>query len=264
MKHKTMFFLVFVWVVVAMPGFCTLLHASDADDKIATAFKNTYVYKTYLKDDTIQIEAKYDGVVALTGVVADEAHKTLAGETMANLPSVTRVDNQLVTSFNAAAAAGNEDEWIAKRVNLALRLHHTAAGFSVLSVAVKDGVVTLEGMAASEVLIERAIVYAKDIEGVKDVRNKMAVSARLGPSEASEGSETLDDASVTALIVTALMTHRSTSSAITRVTTRNGEVTLTGIAKNTDQYAAIVRHVTGIQGVISVKNQMTIENVPGK
>jgi osmotically-inducible protein OsmY len=74
--------------------------------------------------------------------------------------------------------------------------------------------------------------------------------------------ETLDDASVTAQVVTALMTHRSTSSVITRVTTRNGEVTLTGIAMNDSQNAMIVKIVTDIRGVTSVKNQMTIENEP--
>jgi osmotically-inducible protein OsmY len=71
--------------------------------------------------------------------------------------------------------------------------------------------------------------------------------------------EKIDDASITAQVKTALMTHRSTSALKTKVTTRDGEVTLTGIAKNAAEKSLVTKLITDIQGVTSVKNQMTVE-----
>lgn len=79
----------------------TPVWAADMDDKIESAFKETYVYKTYLSDDQIKTDSK-DGVVTLTGVVDDVSQKTLAEETVANLPGVNRVDNKLETKKDAA------------------------------------------------------------------------------------------------------------------------------------------------------------------
>ena len=90
----------------------------------------------------------------------------------------------------------------------------------------------------------------------------MTVATPVEPAVQATNNETLDDASVTAQIVTMLMTHRSTSTVLTRVSTRNGVVTLTGITKNEAQNALIVKIVTNIRGVTSVINQMTIENEP--
>ncbi|MFA7232064.1 MAG: BON domain-containing protein, partial [Victivallaceae bacterium] len=53
--------------------------------------------------------------------------------------------------------------------------------------------------------------------------------------------------------------HRSTSSVKTKVDTRDGEVTLTGIAKNASEKSLVTKLITDIQGVTGVNNQMTIE-----
>ena len=73
--------------------------------------------------------------------------------------------------------------------------------------------------------------------------------------------EKLDDASITAQVKTALFTHRSTSAMKTKVITRNGEVTLTGIAKNAAEKSLVTKLVDDIQGVTSVKNEMTVDLV---
>ena len=72
----------------------TPLRASETDDRIETSFKTTYVYKTYLKDEHVQIKAK-DGVVTLSGSVADENHKPMAVDTAEALPGVKSVDNRI-------------------------------------------------------------------------------------------------------------------------------------------------------------------------
>jgi len=216
-------------------------------------FMQTYVYKTYLKDYALRAEANY-GAVTLTGSVPDESYKALAHETMANLPGVTSVDNQLATA--AEVAAENEDTWIGRKVKLAL-LFYRNVNYGKTIVEVKDKVVTLKGEASSTAQKELTSEYARDIEGVVEVRNEMTVTAVQEQTERTEGQK-IDDASVAAQVKTALLTHRSTSAVRTKTEVRDGDVTLTGIAMNEAEKALVTKLVNDIQGVSSVKNMMTV------
>jgi len=256
MKQETMYF---VAAAVAMIVTSATLRASENDDKIESSFKKTYVYQTYLKDDSVKTEAK-EGVVTLTGTVSEESHKMLAQETAAGLPGVTRVDNQLATK--AEAAAENADTWISRKVKLTLLFHRNVdAGKTIIEV--KDGIVTLNGEASSTAQKDLTTEYASDTEGVKEVKNVMTVST---PPESAERTarEKMDDASVTAQVKMVLLTHRSTCSLKTKVETREGEVMITGIAKNAAEKALVSKLVTDIKGVTSVKNQMTVEEIKTK
>ena len=208
----------------------------------------------YLKDDALKANSE-NGVVTLTGTVAEESHKALAQDTLASLPGVIRIDNKLVTT--AQVAAENADTWIGRKVKLSL-LFHSNVDYGNTTVEVKDAVVTLKGVASSMAQKELTTEYAKDIEGVKAVINEMTVKAAPAVPERTAG-EIIDDASVTAQIKTAMATHRSTSSLKTKVETRNGEVTLTGIVKNEAEKSLVTKLVTDIKGVKSVKNLMTAE-----
>lgn len=230
------------------------LGASETDDRIEAAFGNTYVCKTYLKDDAVKIVAK-DGVVTLTGTVNEDSHKALAEETAASLPGVTRVDNLLAT--RTEAGSGNADKWIGRKVKLTLLFHrHVDASKTIIEV--KDGIVTLKGEAANSAQKELTAEYAKDIEGVKDVKNEMSLVSTAVPTERTVGGK-VDDASITAQVKTALLLHRSTSAIKTRVETRNGEVTLSGIARNAAEKALVSKLADDIQGVTGVQNLMTID-----
>ncbi|MFZ2961476.1 MAG: BON domain-containing protein [Candidatus Ozemobacteraceae bacterium] len=83
------------------------------------------------------------------------------------------------------------------------------------------------------------------------------------PAERTAG-EKIDDASIYAQVKTALLLHRSTSSINTRVESKCGEVTITGIAKNPAEKSLVTKLVTDIQGVTNVKNEMTIEEAISK
>jgi len=256
MKQTAMYPLAFAAVTAAMILTSAPLRASENDDKIEASFKKSYVHQTYLKDDAVKVDAE-EGVVTLTGTVSEESHKGLAEETAASLPGVTRVDNKLATK--AEAAAESKDTWIGRKVKLSL-LFHRNVNAGKTTVEVKDGVVTLTGEASSLAQKDLTTEYAADIDGVKEVKNAMAVvaPATAEPADRTAGTK-LDDASITAQVKTALLTHRSTSSVKTKVETRDGEVTLTGIAKNAAEKALVSKLVEDIQGVTGVKNQMTVE-----
>ena len=254
MKRKAMYSLVFALAAAVIFTIGTPLRASETDSKIESAFQKTYVYKTYLKDDAIKIAAK-DGVVTLTGTVAEDSHKALAKETATGLPGVTRVDNQL--TIKGEAAAERSDMWIGSKVKLALLFHRNVSAGKT-TVEVKDGVVTLKGEASSTAQKELTTEYAKDIDGVKEVKNQMTVAANPAEPAGRTIGEKIDDASITAQVKLALLTHRSTSALKTGVTTRDGKVTLTGTAKNGAEKTLVSKLVDDINGVTSVDNQMTL------
>ncbi len=259
MKRMTIDQIVYTAAVAALFIASTPLRALESDETIDASLKQTYVYRTYLKDDTIHVATK-DGVVTLTGTVSDKAHRGMAQDTAECLPGVVRVDNKLETK--AEVDAENADAWMSKKVKLAL-LFHRNVSVADTTVEVKDGVVTLTGSATSKAQKELTAKYAGDIEGVTSVKNMMTVVEVVEPSERTAG-EKLDDASITALVKSAMLTHKSTSAVSTKVVTRNGKVMLTGIAENDAEKALVTELVSDIQGVTSVKNEMTVKTVVAK
>src|ERR1017187_9906143 len=230
------------------------VRASETDSRIESSFKKTYVYKTYLKDEHIKISSK-DGAVTLSGSVADESNRSMSQDVAEALPGVTSVDNRI--EFRGDRPAESSDTWISMKVKAALLYRRNVSGTKT-EVYVKDGVVTLKGVAASQAQKDLTTEYVKDIDGVKSVANEITVSPSLGTRGETSG-EKVDDASITAQVKGSLLAHRSTSMLKTKVTTNDGVVTVSGTAKNEAEKALVTKLVTDINGVQSVVNNMTIE-----
>jgi hyperosmotically inducible periplasmic protein len=254
MKMKAMYRVALMVAAVALLAISMPVYASKMDDRIESSAKNSYVYKTYLKGDDIKIQSK-DGVVTLTGSVSEESHKLLAQETVADLPGVKSVDNRL--EVKGERPAENSDTWVSMKVKTALLFHRSVSGFKT-EVNVKDGIVTLRGEATSQAQKDLTTEYAKDVEGVKDVKNEMTVAKTAVKPDKTVG-EKLDDASITAQVKITLLSHRSTSALNTKVKTKDGVVTLGGKAKNAAEKDLAAKFANDVKGVKSVKNLMTIE-----
>jgi osmotically-inducible protein OsmY len=125
------------------------------------------------------------------------------------------------------------------------------------TVYVKDGVVTLQGEANSLAQKELTTEYAQDIDNVKSVDNQMTI-AKASPTSATTMGDKIDDASITAQVKSSLLSHRSTSALHTGVTTTDGVVTLTGVAKNEAEKTLVTKIATDVNGVVSVINKMTV------
>src|ERR1700690_3151910 len=166
------------------------LRASQTDDRIESSAKKSYVFKHYLTDDSIKIESK-NGMVTLTGSVSADSHIGLARDTVSGLPDVKSVDNQL--TVKGEAPAEHSDRWIALKVKTALLFHRNVRATKT-DVNVTDGVVTLSGEASSMAQKELTTEYARDVEGVKDVKNEMTVAKDPAKPEETVG-EKIDDAS---------------------------------------------------------------------
>src|SRR3989339_226811 len=225
--------------------------ASEMDQTIESSAKNSYVFRTYLKTDAIETKS-IDGVVTLTGTVTEESHKSLAQETVANLPGVKSVDNQLVLK----GPAEESDGWISMQVKYSLLYNRHVSGINT-QVFVTDGIVTLRGEAGTQAQKDLAGEYAKDIKGVKDVKNEMTI-AKVSIEPQQTMGEKIDDASITAQVKMALLTHHSTSFFKTGVKTIDGVVTLSGNASSDAAKEMASKVANDVNGVTSVINNMTV------
>jgi osmotically-inducible protein OsmY len=232
------------------------VRASEMDDRIQSSANDSYVFRTYLKDDSITT-ASNNGVVTLTGTVKDESQKGLAQETVAGLPGVIRVDNQLVV--NADQPLENSDGWIGMRVKSALFFNRNVSAINT-EVDVANGVVTLKGNADSQAQKDLTGEYAKGIDGVKGVDNQMTIVEAVNKPEQTKDNK-IDDASITAQVKIAFLMHHSTSAFKTGVTTTNGVVTLSGNAVNGAAKDMATKVAGDINGVTNVINNMTISNL---
>ena len=230
------------------------VRASETDEPIVSSAQKSYVFKTYLKNDAITIQSK-DGLVTLTGTVNEESHKSSAQETVANLPGVKSVDNQLV--FKGEQPVENSDGWISMEVKGALLFNRNVSAVKT-QVYVNDGVVTLKGEADNQAQKDLTGEYAKDVEGVKDVKNEMTL-AKVENKKQEAMEEKIDDASITAQVKMAFLLHHSTSAFKTGVTTTNGIVTLSGNAASGAAKDMATKVASDINGVTNVINNMIIK-----
>jgi osmotically-inducible protein OsmY len=243
------------------------LFASETDDRIESSTRQSYVFKTYLNNDDIKVESK-DGFVTLTGTVSGEGHKLLAQETAAGMPGVKGVENKIMEKGEVHAVY--TDAWLIAKVKSTL-LFHRNLSISGTEVTADKGVVTLRGEATSSAQKDLATEYAKDVEGVKSVKNEMTVATTsVSTSDKTVGakmeavSEMIDDASITALVKATLLSHRSTSALNTSVETKDGMVKLGGKAKNAAEKDLATKIVVDVHGVKSVFNEMTVEEIKVK
>jgi osmotically-inducible protein OsmY len=250
---KAIYCVVLIVAVITLVVISVPVHASKMDSSIESSAKQSYVFKTYLQADDIKIQSM-DGVVTLTGTVSEESHKSLARETVAGLPGVKTVDNRL--EVKGERPAENSDAWLMMKVKTTLLFHRSVSG-SKTEVNVKDGIVTLQGEATSQAQKDLTTEYAKDVEGVKDVKNEITVT-KTSKKTRTVGQK-IDDASITAQVKITLLYHRSTSALKTSVTTKKGEVILRGKAKNAAEKDLATKFANDVNGVKGVKNRMTIE-----
>jgi hyperosmotically inducible periplasmic protein len=248
MKTKNLSILI---ALIAAP--IVLLGSPATDRKIEEAAKASYNYRTVL-DDNVKVRAN-DGIVTLTGTVQDKDDKALAADTVENLPGVTGVKNEIVVK---SAYPEKSDGWMAVKIRSRLLVKANVSA-ATTKVAVQDGVATLSGTADNLAQKELTGVYAKDIDGVKSVKNEITVKDVSAERSAAETmGEKIDDASITSQVKFALLSHKSTSMLKTKVTTNEGVITITGEAGSDAEKSLVTKLAGDVRGVRSVTNDMTV------
>lgn len=240
-------------LLALIAGPIALLASSSTDRKIEDTAKASYNYQTVLEDH-VKVKAN-DGIVTLTGTVADKDQRDLAVDTVENIPGVTSVKNEIKIE---SSYAEHSDAWMAFKIRSRLLVKANVSA-ATTKVAVKDGNVVLTGTADNLAQKELTEVYAKEIDWVKSVKNEITVKDQ--PATAQTVGEKIDDASITSQVKFALLNHKATSAIKTKVTTNDGVVMITGEASNDAEKSLVSKLAQSIRGVSSVKNNMTVKEM---
>lgn len=230
----------------------SVLFASLNDRKIEEAARASYNYRTVLERH-VSIESR-DGVVTLSGTVEDKDDKALAADTVANLPGVEHVNNEIVVK---SSVPEHSDAWIALKVRSRLLVKANVSA-ATTNVSAKDGIVTMTGTVENVAQKDLTEAYARDIDGVKSVKNELVVKTTSAPQQTV--GEIIDDVSITSQVKYALLTHRSTSAIKTKIETKDGIVAITGEAASDAEKAFVTKLTEGVRGVKSVNNTMTVKS----
>jgi hyperosmotically inducible protein len=125
-----------------------------------------------------------------------------------------------------------------------------------IKVSTFKGVVQLSGFAASQQEIDRAVELAREVPGVKSVKNDI----RRSPQSTGEY---LDDSVITARVKSAFVADREVSALDIKVETVNGIVQLSGFAgsrREIDRATEVARNVPGVK---SVENNLRLKESMG-
>lgn len=123
-----------------------------------------------------------------------------------------------------------------------------------LKVETRKGEVQLSGFVDSQAQVDRAIVVARAVSGVKSIDNKLELKGA-----ATTVGNKIDDSVVTTRVKSALLTDAAVKSFDIAVQTRKGEVQLSGFVDNQGQIDRAIEVARGAEGVSAVSNNMSIK-----
>ncbi len=164
----------------------------------------------------------------------------------------------LALLMNAAAQAEKsagehvDDSTMTARVKMAL-LEESASDAIDINVETSMGVVQLAGFVDSEKVKSKAGQIAKDVDGVRDVSNRLTVK-----SGSRSAGRVLDDMTLAAKVKLELVEDKRTNAGRINVEVRSAVVELSGFVDSYAERDAAVELVSGIDGVSRVLNSIDI------
>jgi hyperosmotically inducible protein len=170
-----------------------LAAAEERDDnELKTKMEARLGHDPQLRDNRVEVIVE-DGVLRLEGKVDNASEKSRATR-LAVSAGAKRIENNLELELPAAGqdsngltekakatarAAGNEvsDTWITSKIKTELLLDKNLKGSNIGVSTSQNGVVTMTGTVASELGHRRAVEAARAIEGVREVKDELRVTA---------------------------------------------------------------------------------------
>jgi hyperosmotically inducible periplasmic protein len=164
--------------------------ARPSDDEVRTRVQSQFFTHPATKAQPIDVRVA-QGVVSLSGTVADTRSRREAIELARNTSGVQRVEANLSVPANASAGTSGtsglsaslarsvghvEDSWITTQVE-ARFFASPEIKARPIDVQTKAGVVTLSGQVGSPEAKEEAAAIAKEIDGVTRVVNQLTVES---------------------------------------------------------------------------------------
>ncbi len=146
-----------------------------------------------------------------------------------------------------------DDSVVTTRVK-ALLISDDVAKSLLINITTYKGNVMLSGFADNRDQVDRMILATQAVPGVKKVTDKLSIK---------EGTQTLgnkvDDSVITVSIKSALLGDADVRSMDVSVSTRKGEVQLSGFLDNALQLNRAIELANGVKGVSKLINHMVIK-----
>lgn len=226
----------------------------------------TFALSTHLRGYKLQALVQ-SGLVRITGTVAEDAEKELAGRIASEVNGVLEVNNQILVQPGYAPAPKSavrsfgeaiDDAEVSAEVRSKIAWSASAQALRVL-VDTNLGAVRLRGMADSEAAKLLAGRLAATTRGVASVDNQITVTGPQtmvpGSASAQGGPELSGDSWITAKVTLTLLYSINCAASDISVSSRGGDVTLSGRARNGAERALAVELAQQVRGVGSVHPQ---------
>lgn len=157
------------------------------------------------------------------------------------------------TKPDTSVGTGINDSVITTKVKSAL-LKDTGLESLDIKVETRKGEVQLSGFVHNQSQIDRALVIARQVEGVKQVHNKMDIETK----DTSVGDK-INDSVITTKVKASLFSDSIVESSDISVVTQDGEVQLSGFVENQAQIDRAIELAGKIANVKKVLNEMSIK-----
>lgn len=225
----------------------------------------TFALSPHLRGYSLQALVQ-SGLVRLTGAVAEDAEKELAGRMASEVKGVRQVNNQIIVQPGYAPAPKSavrsygeaiDDAAVSAEVSSKIAWSTCARGLRAL-VDTNLGTVRLRGTANSQNTKNLAGRLAETTRGVTAVDNQLTVTGQE-PSALESGAGTAwqggGDSRITARVTSTLLYSLDAAANGITVATSDGNVTLAGAARNGAERALVIELVQNVRGVRSVNPQ---------
>ncbi|WP_020405433.1 BON domain-containing protein [Hahella ganghwensis] len=241
-----------------------------ADVRREVQISTTYALSPFLRADDIQVEV-INGKATITGTVNEDVNKDLAEQIALGVKGIKEVDNKIKVdvSYVASTKAKErnfvevvEDATVTAAVKSKLMWSKYADGLST-NVDTASGKVTLQGTASSPVAKEMAGRLAMNTRGVTEVDNQLKVTDEAPTMKdkvvgsMDKASQQISDSWITTKVKSTFTYSNSVNSSAISVTTKNGNVTLSGQLADGAERALAIQLAESVRGV----NQVNVKEL---
>ncbi|PIJ50258.1 molecular chaperone OsmY [Erwinia sp. OLTSP20] len=188
------------------------------------------------------------GMLLLTGVAS--ADDSLSGK----VKSAASDAGAKIDSSMKKVDSYMDDSGITAKVKAAL-VNDSAIKSTDISVKTQKGVVTLSGFVADRQQADNALALARSVAGVKSVTDQLQLKESKGQTLKGYAGDT----ATTSEIKAKLLADDIVPSRKVKVTTTSGVVQLSGTVDNQAQSQRAEGIAKAIEGVKSVKNDLTVK-----
>ncbi|WP_340676550.1 BON domain-containing protein [Paraglaciecola sp.] len=240
---------------------------NSQDVRQEVQISTTYKLSPILRRDNIEVSVM-NGKVTLSGKVGDGVNKELAEQIALGVKGVEDVDNKIAiekdydeTKRTADSSFGEmiDDATITARVKSKLLWSKYTDGMDT-DVDTKAGKVTLIGETESKTTKELAGRMAMNTNGVMAVDNQLVVqpSDDSKKSKTSNAGQAISDSWITTKVKSTFIYSSNVDSSDISVTTKKGEVTLSGKVLSGAERELAMELAKNVRGVNTVNAKALI------